>query len=168
MRWIYQQQNRQKEGDRQRGFTILFAVIVLTLIVSIAGSIMSVAMREIKISTSGRNSVVARYAAESGRECVLFWYVQDAAAYGGSESLTPNCGNSVAISTQGGGYCRNGLRYEYMTEVDFGLGGCATVYLNSDDGSYRADGFDSCSDPSTQRSIVKAPTGPGSTCGGGP
>lgn len=57
----------------QQGFTILFAVIVSALVLSIGLSIANITLKQIKISSLGRESQIAFYAADSGSECVLYY-----------------------------------------------------------------------------------------------
>lgn len=56
---------------KNKGYTLLFAVIVSVLLLSIAAFILSVSRKEAILSSSARDSVYAYYAAESGFECVL-------------------------------------------------------------------------------------------------
>jgi Tfp pilus assembly protein PilX len=58
---------------QQSGFTILFAVIVSALVLSIGLSIANITLKQIKISSLGRESQIAFYGADSGSECVLYY-----------------------------------------------------------------------------------------------
>lgn len=58
---------------QQPGFTILFAVIVSALVLSIGLSIANITLKQIKISSLGRESQIAFYGADSGSECVLYY-----------------------------------------------------------------------------------------------
>ncbi len=53
----------------QKGYTLLFAVIVSVLVLSIAAFILSVSRKQAILSSSARDSVYAFYAADSGLEC---------------------------------------------------------------------------------------------------
>jgi Tfp pilus assembly protein PilX len=61
------------KNTNQRGFALLFSVLVSSLLLSIGLSIFSIAIKELSISTSGRQSQLAFYAADSGRECARYW-----------------------------------------------------------------------------------------------
>ncbi|MBU6431288.1 MAG: hypothetical protein KGJ58_02270 [Patescibacteria group bacterium] len=56
-----------------RGFAMLFSVLVASLLVVVGFSIFNLALKETTISTAGRESQVAFYAANSGMECALYW-----------------------------------------------------------------------------------------------
>lgn len=62
----------KKNNFKKRGFTILFAVIVSSLVLAIGISIGSITLKQIKISILGRDSQVAFYSADSGSECVMY------------------------------------------------------------------------------------------------
>lgn len=55
-----------------RGFALLFSVLVSSLLLTIGLSIFSIALKELAISTATRQSVHAFYAADSGREYVKY------------------------------------------------------------------------------------------------
>jgi hypothetical protein len=60
----------------QRGFVILFAVLVSSILLSIGLGIFSITYKELLLSSSDRDSQVAFYAADTGTECALYWDVQ--------------------------------------------------------------------------------------------
>jgi Tfp pilus assembly protein PilX len=51
-----------------RGFALLFSVLIASLLLTIGLSIFSIALKELAISTATRQSIHAFYAADSGRE----------------------------------------------------------------------------------------------------
>ena len=57
--------------NSQRGYTLLFAVIVSVLVLSIAAFILSVSRKQAILASSARDSVYAFYAADSGLECAV-------------------------------------------------------------------------------------------------
>ncbi len=57
----------------EKGFTLLFAVLVSILILSVGASIVNLSVKQIILSGSGRESQYAFYAANTGVECALFW-----------------------------------------------------------------------------------------------
>ena len=57
---------------RQKGFALLFSVLVSSLLLTIGLSIFGVALKELAISTASRQSIHAFYAADSGREYALY------------------------------------------------------------------------------------------------
>ncbi len=60
----------------QRGFTLLFAALAGSLLFSIGVAIANIAVRELALSSAGRESQFAFYAADSGVECALYWDIQ--------------------------------------------------------------------------------------------
>jgi Tfp pilus assembly protein PilX len=54
------------------GFTVLFAVIVSSLILALGLGIVAITMKEVKLSGAGRDSQLAFYAADSGSECAIY------------------------------------------------------------------------------------------------
>jgi len=62
---------------KNRGFTLFIAIIMMGVLLLIAAGIINLAVRQIFISTSARESKYAFYAADTGIECVLYWDVQN-------------------------------------------------------------------------------------------
>lgn len=60
-------------GRAKKGFVMLFSVLISSMLVVIGLSIFNITLKELTISTSGRESQVAFYAANSGIECALYW-----------------------------------------------------------------------------------------------
>jgi hypothetical protein len=55
-----------------KGYTLLFAVIVSTLVLSVGISILNISKKEFLLSSSARESTKAFYAADSGLECAVY------------------------------------------------------------------------------------------------
>lgn len=73
------------------GFTILFAVLIGSLLFSIGLGIAHVSIREILLSAAGKESERAFFAADTGIECALFWDI-----YKGKQELVfPSSGNET-------------------------------------------------------------------------
>ena len=60
-----------------RGFAMLFSVLISSLLVVIGLSIFNITLKELTISTSARESQIAFYAANSGMECALYWDLKE-------------------------------------------------------------------------------------------
>ncbi|PIR82624.1 hypothetical protein COU20_01540 [Candidatus Kaiserbacteria bacterium CG10_big_fil_rev_8_21_14_0_10_59_10] len=58
---------------QRRGFTILMAMLVSSLVLALGLSIFSIAQKSVALSAIGRDSQFAFYAADTGAECALFW-----------------------------------------------------------------------------------------------
>jgi len=62
-----------KKNSKQQGFVLLFAVLVSTLVLSVGISVISIALKQVVLSGSGRDSQYAFYAANTGAECATYW-----------------------------------------------------------------------------------------------
>ncbi len=58
---------------KQKGFTVLFSVIVSAIVLAIGISIANITLKQIIISSAGRESQIAFYAADSGAECAMYY-----------------------------------------------------------------------------------------------
>lgn len=56
-----------------RGFTLLLAALVASLLTALGLAMFSIAQKEIVLSSLGRDSQFAFYAADTGAECALHW-----------------------------------------------------------------------------------------------
>jgi hypothetical protein len=65
--------------NNKTGFAMLFAVLTASLLLTIGISIFSISFKELTISTAARESQIAFYAADSARECALYWDVKKGA-----------------------------------------------------------------------------------------
>lgn len=57
----------------QRGFTLLLASLIASLLTSLGIAMFTIAQKEVILSSLGRDSQYAFYAADSGAECALYW-----------------------------------------------------------------------------------------------
>ena len=55
------------------GYTLLFAVLVSSLVLAVGISILTISKKEFLLSSAARESVYAFYAADSGLECAVYW-----------------------------------------------------------------------------------------------
>ncbi len=73
----------------EKGFTLLFAVIVSTLVLAVGGSIINIALKQVVLSGIGRESQYAFYAASTGIECAYYW---DIAGVNGASAFATSTG----------------------------------------------------------------------------
>lgn len=66
--------------NNKKGFTLLFAVLVSVLMLSVGASIVNLSVKQIILSGSSRESQYAFYAANTGIECVYYWDLNPPAA----------------------------------------------------------------------------------------
>lgn len=57
----------------QRGFTLLLAALVGSVVLALGSAVFSIAMKQVTLSSIGKNSQFAFYAADTAAECALFW-----------------------------------------------------------------------------------------------
>ena len=72
---IMNTQNKHKKSEHKKsekeGFVILVAVLVATVVVALGAFIAAIAVKELELSSSGRESQDAFYAADAALECAL-------------------------------------------------------------------------------------------------
>jgi len=57
----------------RKGFTLLFASLIASLLLAIGAGIFSIVFKELILTSSARESQFAFYAADTGIECALYW-----------------------------------------------------------------------------------------------
>jgi Tfp pilus assembly protein PilX len=62
----------------ESGFTVLIAVVIGSIMMILALYMATIARKEIVLSSLGRDSQYAFYAADAGAECALYWDFQNA------------------------------------------------------------------------------------------
>ena len=95
------------ERSESKGFTLFIAMVVMGTLLLIAAGITSLAVKQSFISSTGRESQNAFYAADTGIECALYWDVQNPSgksAFSTSTASTITCNNSANLPVGGGGY----------------------------------------------------------------
>lgn len=55
------------------GYTLLFSVLVSSILLSIGLAILNISTKEVALSSAARESEIAFYAADAGLECVFRW-----------------------------------------------------------------------------------------------
>lgn len=63
-------------GSQNKGFTLLLAALVASVALAIGTSIFQIAQKEVRLSSIGRDSQFAFYAADTATECGLYWDVR--------------------------------------------------------------------------------------------
>lgn len=59
--------------QHNRGFTLLLAALIASLLSALGLAMFSIAQKEVVLSSLGRDSQFAFYAADTGAECALYW-----------------------------------------------------------------------------------------------
>lgn len=114
----------------RRGFTLLIAVLIGSILIALGSAIFSIVSKEIILSSSGRESQFAFFAADTGIECALYWDVKHNAFSSGSALTDVACGGAPAVLTRTAG--NNGTSPTLTTSFSFSLDSgvtnpCATV-----------------------------------------
>ncbi len=93
----------KKMHATNRGFVLLLAVLVSGILLALGVALYNIASKELILSSSGRDSQFAFYAADSGIECALYWDAKHD-AFATTSSLTQvTCGSGTLPSPGGGG-----------------------------------------------------------------
>ena len=69
--FLLQSTSYQRQADR--GFTLLLAALIASIVLALGAAIFSIAQKEVTLSSIGRDSQFAFYAADTLAECALYW-----------------------------------------------------------------------------------------------
>ena len=90
---------KKKEIKKNRGFVLLFVIVISSIILAITLGVANIALKEIKFSTEARSTNEAFFAADTGAECALY---NDKSTVNSFRSPSPaniTCnGNSVPLN----------------------------------------------------------------------
>jgi hypothetical protein len=64
------------QRSNQSGFTLLLAALAASIALSLGSAIFSITTKEIQLSSIGRDSQFAFYAADTAAECALYWDIR--------------------------------------------------------------------------------------------
>jgi len=115
-----------KEIKKNRGFVLLFAVVISSIVLAITLGVLNIALKELNFTTSAKDTNDAFFAADTGVECALYWDngLNTAQQFPSSPSTMACAGIPIDVMSDGVG---GGLFYV------LGLGGsensCATVTI---------------------------------------
>ena len=87
----------------KKGFVLLFAVVVSSILLSVALGVSNIALKEILFSTSAKNANDAFYAADTAAECTLFYdssSLVDNAFIGNNPPAVTYCDNRAFTFTE--------------------------------------------------------------------
>lgn len=87
--------DHKRGNNRNKGYTLLFAVLTATLVLGVAIYITGVSRKQLVLSSTARESMYAIYAADSGIECIARIATDMSSS---SPQPIAACGNSAAIS----------------------------------------------------------------------
>ncbi len=154
-----------KKLKTKNGFVLVLAVLLSGVLLSIGITIFNLTFKELMISSSGRESQFAFYAADTAGECVLYWDIRHP---GYSNSVFATSSGSTLIGTESGILCNKqditdpstgwdanagwditGITSTGATTVfdmKFDNGSCATVTIIKNSGATQIDsrGYNIC------------------------
>ncbi len=132
----------------QRGFTLLIAVVLASVSLSIGMALLDIALKQVILSSSARQSQIAFYNADSVLECALYYDQHDQLdTFGYAKTSSPNIScngvSNIPVSFTSG----SGTRERRFT-VPCATGGTAGEVIITKDsdattGIY-ATGFNTC------------------------
>ncbi len=67
---------KKRPARRRGGFTLLFAVLIGSLLFTLGLAIGNIALKEVVLSSAGKQSEKAFFSADAGTECALYWDIQ--------------------------------------------------------------------------------------------
>ena len=92
--------------QKTAGYTMLFAVLVSSILLSIGIFILNVSKKEVILSAIARESAIAFYAADGGVECAHYWNAQTVdtdkidpfgpTLTGGTKNISIGCGGNLS------------------------------------------------------------------------
>jgi hypothetical protein len=80
-----------------RGFTLLFSVLIISVILTASFSLYNAIPREIIIASSLRDTITAFYATESGENCAIYWNHR---FQGNIDPFNQSVGNTITCNQQ--------------------------------------------------------------------
>mgnify|MGYP001559788894 CR=1 FL=1 len=85
-----------KTKNFRGGFTLLFAVLISTLLLAIGVAIYNITVKQVILSAAGRDSQLAFYAADTGAECAIYWDLKN----GATSAFNPSTPTSIVCNNQ--------------------------------------------------------------------
>jgi hypothetical protein len=80
--------NMQNKLHEKKGFALLLALIISTVVLAIGLSILEISINQINLSSTARESEFAFQAAHAGIDCAWYWRYEEAADYTASNFST--------------------------------------------------------------------------------
>ena len=143
-----------KKGES--GFTLFIAMVVTGTLLVISTGIVSLAYKQSLISSSGRSSQHAFYAADTGMECAIYWDIKNSSgqsAFATSTGSTIFCNRDANNPTNewvvGGSSVSTINRINFLPDPF-----CAIVTVTkNDDGTTQIDsrGYNTCDGADARR-----------------
>ncbi|MFQ5661814.1 MAG: hypothetical protein ACE5F2_00995 [Candidatus Paceibacteria bacterium] len=142
------------KSKKNKGFALLYSVLVASVLLAIGLAIFNITIKELLLSSLGRDSQFAFYAADTGAECALYWDFK-AGAFASSTPSSIECADTVIDDMGGKPY---GVPNEFT--LDFSPEPyCVTVSVTKYDAPLRtvieSRGYNTC-DVTNPRRVERA------------
>ncbi len=102
---------KNKLNTNKEGFTLVLALFLSTIVLTITLSMMQILYKQLTLSTADRESQIAFFAADSGMECAYYWDFRADLLGSTTQSLfqsvtplatlAPSCGGQNIFTTPG-------------------------------------------------------------------
>ncbi len=134
---------RASRHRAQRGFTLLLAALVASIVLALGSSIFLIARKQVTLSSLGRDSQFAFYAADTGAECALYWDIRHSAFGSSTPETPPTCAEQVLGEVVTEGERSSGPPYTIEFEMD--------LFVNADGVAGTFDDSGYCARVSVQK-----------------
>ena len=143
---------------KSKGFVILIATLLSGLFLILSSFIFSISLKELILSSGGRESQFAFYAADSGIECALYWDLKHdvfaTSTHSGSSPSNIFCGNQD-ITANPSWVWKNPPTTDFKAETLFGFDmfpdnptrlDCVRVVVHKENGNtwIESRGYNTC------------------------
>jgi Tfp pilus assembly protein PilX len=98
---------------REKGVAVYIAVTITAALVLVSFAVLNMAIKQIGISSAGRDSQAAFYAADSGVECALYWDIKNPTNPSASAFATTTPPQAVSCNGQTITVTRSGATSTY-------------------------------------------------------
>ena len=156
--FIHNQRDKRQARKGQAGFTLLLAAIAASIALTLGTSIFSISAKQVQLSSIGRDSQYAFYAADTAAECALYWDIR----FGFFGTSTPpdpqeqyTCGSQV-INASGRPAANDPTPYPYTVTTQLELNGrCVNISVLKCQGTISSAGVCTLAPPAI-RTLVHA------------
>lgn len=97
---VVEVQHNMKHITDNRGFTLLLAALIASIALALGSSIYNIVQKQFVLSSLGRDSQFAFYAADMASECALYWDIKHPGTWASTSPPTSvTCEGQVASTT---------------------------------------------------------------------
>ena len=148
-----------KAGNR--GFTLLLAALIASIVLALGAAIFSIAQKEVALSSIGRDSQFAFYAADTVAECALYWDFRFGyfATSTPANAQNPTCEGQLLNATGRSDtypYTMTSQQMDFFQDVSPVGGYCTEVSVQKCDGPISTNGTCTHSSPPVIHTVIHA------------